>query len=259
MPGGADFCDDLHNEIMSLAAQSFFSRRKEVDERRERLIGLAETVRAAGGRALGRWRTFLLLLADSREALKLLEQAGMDAGELAGEAGRQDPVPMEFPFALTKAGRYRKGVRQAYLAAREATLEYLEGTYVADPRNPARKVLTPNYDGLRELAGNVNKEAEELNCAMSPSCMLAYVKSLDPAAMERESHAGGFTGEDMGKIDRDMAVQSVDFEALGLPALACPAPLEEMEAALDAASKSVFRERRAEVIEAMARVKSRAC
>jgi len=256
MPGSGDFCDDLHNEILSLAAESFFSRRKEVDERRERLIGLAGTVRAAGSRALGCWRTFLLLLAESREALKLLEQAGMDAALLAREAGGQEPALMEFPFALTRGGRYRKGVRQAYLAAREATQTYLEGTYVADPRNPARKVLTPNYYGLRELAENVNKEAAELNCAMSPSCMLAYVKSLDPAAMERESHAGGFTGEDMGKIDRDMAVQSVDFEALDLPVLAEPAPLEAIVAALDAASKTVFRERRSEVIAAMTRVAS---
>jgi len=258
MPGGGDFYDDLHNEILSLAAENFFSSRKRLEERRERFAGLAETVRAAGVRALGCWRTLLLLLADGGEALHVLGQAGMDAALLAEEAGRQAPARMEFPFALTGAGRYRKGVRQAYLAARQATLEYLEGTYVSDPRNPARRMVTPNYRGLRDLAEKINKEATMLNSGgMSPSNMLAYVKSLDPAAVDRESHAGGFTGEDMGKIDRDMAVKPVDFEALGLPVLAEPAPLEAMESTLRAAGKLVFRERRAEALAVMARCEKR--
>jgi len=252
-----DFFDALHEETMLVMAENFFCRRKEMDEWLECFGTLAKEVRAAGSLALTYWRTFLLLLADGEEARTLLEKAGMDAAALVREAGACEPAHMEIPFALTWKGRHRKSARRAYLAARQATLAYLEGTYRADPVNPARKTVTPNYRGLAGLAEKINKEAEMLNSGMSPSNMLAYVKSLDPAEVERESHAGGFTGEDMGKLDRDMAVKSVDFEALGLPVLAEPVPLEEIEPALDAASRAVFKEKRAEAIAAMQRVSGR--
>jgi len=257
MAGQKDFFDGLHDETMLVMAENFFSRRKEMDEWLECFSALAGEVRAAGTLALGYWRTLLLLLADGGDALKLLEKAGMDAPALVREAGAQEPARMTIPFALTVGARHRKSVRRAYLAARQATLSYLEGTCKADPSNPARKIVTPNYCGLRDLAEKINKEARMLNSGMSPSSMLAYVKSLDPAEVERESHAGGFTGEDMGGLDRDMAVKSVDFEGLGLPVLACPAPLEEMGPALDAAARSVLRERRPEAIAALKRVSGR--
>jgi hypothetical protein len=245
MPERRDYFDDFYTETMSEMAGNFFSRRKDMEARLEGFSRLADEVRHTATRALRRWGTFFTLLVDEEKALVFLESIGVEARAVPGlAAAAGDPWRFNLPFALTEAGRYRKSVRYAYQALRQATLDYREGSYSSDPKNPRKKILLPHYDSLMEHAASINNEVLKINSSQSPSSILAYIKSLDPATQEREFIAGGPSGADMGKMDRDMAFTPVDFAGLGLPELVIPPALDAAQDALDEMSGEIFTTRR---------------
>lgn len=258
MPARKDFFEEFYTETMSEMAGNFFSRRRDMETRLDGFANLASEVRSVAMRALRRWGTFFTLLVDEDKALDFLTESGVNARDvpsLAAAAG--DLWRFRIPFAFTEAGRYRKSVRHAYVAVRQSTLDYREGSYGVDPRNPKKKVILPHYDALMELAASINNEVLKINSTQSPSAMLAYVKSLDPAAMERESIVGGPAGGDMGKMDRDLAFAPVDIAGLALPMLPVPPPLDTVTDRLDELSGHTFETRREEARRALALVRSR--
>jgi len=257
MPGNKNFFDALYNETMSEMAENFFGRRRDIEARLEGFARIALEVRTLGVRAIRRWKTVITLLVDEAAVQDFCSQAGIDASGVPALAAAEDCWRFRLPLALTRSGRYRKSVRYAYQAMRQATLDYLEGAYGTDPGNPLRKIQLPNYAMVKDLAETINAEVSAVNCCQSPSSVLAYAKSLDPAALDRENVAGGFTGEDMGKIDRDLCFTPVNFAALALPALPKPPPLEEVRSRLDALSATMFDLRREDVLAAMAMVSAR--
>lgn len=258
MAGKKDFFDEFYNEAMSEMAGNFFSRRKEMEARLEGFAKIAEGVQSVAVKALRRWNTFFTLLADEEAASSFCQEHGMAAGHIpALAAATGDPWRFKAPFAFTEAGRYRKSVRYAYVAMRQATLDYNECSYGIDPKNPRKKVLLPNYSTLKELAEKINAEVSLVNTCQTPSTVLAYAKSMDPSSAEKEAIVGGMTGEDVCRIDSDMAFKPVDFDGLALPVLPTPPPLEDVQDSLDAVSDAVFSARREDARRALAFVSAR--
>ncbi|MBI4807237.1 MAG: hypothetical protein HY795_18640 [Desulfovibrio sp.] len=258
MPGRKDFFDEFYNETMTEMAENFFSRRKEMEARLEGFASLAGGVKSVAVKALRKWNTLFTLLVDADVALTFFRERGMQAGHipaLAAAAG--DPWRFKPPFAFTEASRYRKSVRYAYEAVRQATLDYNEGSYGNDPKNPRKKVLLPNYATLKDLAEKINAEVCSVNTCQTPSTVLAYAKSMDPHAAGKEAIVGGMTGEDVCKIDSDMAFKPVDFEGLALPVLPTPPALEEIQSSLDEMSDTIFSVRRGDAKRALACVSAR--
>lgn len=249
-----NFFDEFYSETMSEMAENFFSRRREMEARLEGFTRLAAEVKMVAGKALRRWKTLFVLLGDEETALDFCQGAGMDASEAAAALAGVEPWRFKPPFALTEAGRYRACLRYAYQAMAQATLDYLDGTYAMDSRNPLKKVLTPNLASLKDLADKINAEVTSINTNQSPTRMLAYVKGLDPAELEREAIAGGQGCEDVCRIDRDLAFTPVDFKTLGLPALPRPPAPDDARASLDAFGSAVFGARKEACRRAMALV-----
>lgn len=255
MPKPKNFGDEFYAEAMVEMAGNFFSRRKEMEHRLDGLAALTREVRQVAASTLAHWRTFFSLAVDQALAETFLRAAGMDPAGLA-DLARQADDPWRFkpPFALTAAGRYRKSLAWAYNAAREATSEYRHGSYGPDPRDPRRKVLRPNFESLRTLAETINEEVRKVNADQSPSQVLAYINSLDAAGTERANITGGLAGEDVVKIDRDMAFKPVDFASLNLPDLAVPQPLDDIQPDLDRLADAILATHRSQALEALAAV-----
>lgn len=258
MPENKSFMDDFYSETMTEMAENFFTRRRELETRMEGFARLSGEVRSYAVKALRRWRTFCMLLADDARTAEFLQGIGVDPGGIpaianqAGEPWRFKPL-----FALTARGRYRKSVRYAYRALCQATQDYMEGCYGTDPKNPKKKIVLPNYFALRDMAEQINREVATVNTAQCPSTVLSYAKSLDPAASEREAVMGGMVGENVCRLDESMAFHPVDFSALELPELPVPPPLDDIQDRLDEASSWAYCERRAEVQRVLALVTGR--
>ncbi len=252
-----DFFNEFYTETMTEMAENFFSRRREVEARLEGFSRLADEVRSVAGVALRRWKTFFTLLVDTASAQDFLRQAGAEMADLPGlAASAGEPWRFHPPFALTPRGRYRKAVAYVYRAAREATSDYLEGSYGRDPRNPMKMRLLPNYATLKDLADTINKEVESVNTSQSPTTVLCYAKSLDASEQTREAVTGGLMGENVCKLDEDLAFKPIDFAALHLPVLLLPQLTEEVEDALTELADSISATRKEEAMKALAFVKS---
>jgi len=236
-----NFFDEFYAETMTEMADSFFSRRKELEGRQEAFARIAPEVKALCVKALRRWSAFFALLGDESVARDFCRRTGLDAAPGPAQARQAGaPCRLDFPMALTARGRHEKAVRYAYEAMRLATRDYMEGGYGTDPRNPAKKVLLPNYASFRRMAEAINAEVEKVNTCQTPSSVLAYAKSLDPANAEREAVAGGFTGENVCKIDADLAFKPVDFAGLGLVELPVPPEPDQARQALDRACREAW-------------------
>ncbi|WP_243439254.1 hypothetical protein [Fundidesulfovibrio soli] len=258
MPKNKSFLEDFYTETMTEMADNFFSRRRKVEARLEGFAALAGDVRGMGLRALKHWGALFGLLVDEELTIGFFRECGVDAGALpALAAAAGDPWRFTPPFALTFAGRYAKSVRYVYMAVRAATQDYLHGAYGPDPHNPARKILLPNLDSLKALAETINAEVEGVNSGQSPSAVLSFAKSMDPAEVEKEAVVGGTGWEDVRKLDRELAFKAIDLDALGLPELPDIPPLDDVEVQLDALSSAISRLRPEEARRALSWLKAR--
>lgn len=258
MAGGRNFFDEFYTETMTEMAGNFFSRRKEMEARLEGFQRLAAEVRAEGVRALRRWGTLFALLVDEEAAAAFFRELGSETGQIpALAAAVGEPWRFKQLFAFTEKGRYVKSVRYAYKSARFTTSDYNHGAYGMDPRNPRKKVLMPNYQSLKDLAWKINAEVQTVNTAQTPSTVLAYCKSMNAMESGKEEVTGGLVGEDVCRIDRELAFTPVDFAALALPVLPDLPPLEDVQEGLDRLSETIHSTRTEDAMRALRYVTAR--
>jgi len=252
MAGGRNFFDEFYSETMTEMAGNFFSRRKEMEARLEGFQRLAAEVKAEGFRALRRWRTLFTLLVDEQAAVAFFRELGFDVSAVPAQAAAAgEPWQFRPLFAFTDKGRYVKSVRYAYKSVRFTTSDYDEGSYGTDPKNPKKKVILPNYRSLKDLADRINAEVVSVNTSQAPSTVLAYCRSMDVLESEKENCTGGLVGEDICKIDKELAFAPVDFKGLGLPVLPDLPPLNDVQDSLDRLSESIYSARSEDAMRAL--------
>ncbi len=233
MTVGPEYADDLKHELLTEMADSFFSRRRRLEEHLESFAALRDKVASQGALALARWRGFRELLLAGPDADRFLTGLGFDPAVLAAfpDPGRFRPS-LRRPLALTAAGRYRKAVLRAYEALRQELDQYNEGGYAPDPRDARRKRRIPGHGTLLASANALNEEIRAVNANQYPTDMLQFTKSLDPVRMEQEHACGGIAMGDTCRLDRELAFPPLDIDALDVPSLPTPPPLESVEETL---------------------------
>jgi len=225
----ADYLDALAVETLADMADSFFSRRKGLDDAIEIFNAQAEEVKAKAENVLSVWRTFHRLLFGPEGLNDFLRIAGLPrAGPLAYVEEGKPLWRFTPPMALTAKGRYRGSLLLCYQALASAAKEYREGVYVADPKNPKRKRLTPNYDSLAALAAKLSAEIEAVNTGQPAYCMIGFAKSLNPAEIQRERVTGATLGNMEAKVNAEMAFEQIAFADLGVPEIPLLPPLERI-------------------------------
>ncbi len=223
------FADDLRTEVMTEMAETFFSRRVQLEQRIDHFHMMASRVRPVGMDALRRWRTLFRLLLGGEKAKAHMARLGGDPERLLAFAlPRGELAPMKLPLALTLRGRYEKTVLRCHEALRQAAQVYNEGCYAPDPRDARRKRRTPGFDDVLKECRALNAEICSVNEFQSPYCVLNFAKSLDPAQVHQERVAGAVVDGDVTRIDKDLAFLPVIFEDLGLPGIPTPPPLDEI-------------------------------
>jgi len=225
----ADYLDALAVETLADMANSFFSRRKGLDDAVDIFKCQAQEVKAAAENVLRIWRTFYRLLFRSEGLGDFLRIAGLPrAGPLADVGDGKPSWRFTPPFALTAKGRYRGSLLLCYQALADAAKEYREGVYVPDKENPKRKRLTPNFDSLAELGRKLCAEIDAVNNSQPAYCMISFAKSLNPAEIERERVTGATLGNMEAKINKEMAYGQIVFADLGVPDIPLLPPLEQV-------------------------------
>jgi hypothetical protein len=228
------YADDLKHELLTEMAESFFSRRKRLDERLEAFAGLRKRVAQRGAPCLARWLDFRKLLLGDAATDRFLAGLGFAVERLLAlpHPGRVPGGP-HVPLALTMSGRYRKAVLRSYEALHRALTEYNEGGYAPDPQERRRMRRIRGYDQLLAEGLAINEEIAAVNACQCPSEMLRFTKSLDPVRQEQEHTCGGIGGGAYC-LDRELSYQPLDLSCLEAPELPTPPALEKVQEELSA-------------------------
>ncbi len=239
------YADDLQSEVMTEMAEGFFSRRVQLEENLDHFHRLVTRIRPIGMDTLRHWRTLFQLLLGGEEATAFLASLGGNPAHLLSfSMPFGELCLLKQPMALTMRGKYVKTVLRCYEEFRKSAMDYVEGVYVTDARDPRKKRRVPGFDQVKAMCLELNREICEVNECQSPYCVLSFAKSLDPARMHQERIAGAVIDGDAERINKDLAFLPVIFEDLGLPDIPVPPPLGNVHTDVVRLCKALYAEHR---------------
>ncbi|MBF0481643.1 MAG: hypothetical protein HQK81_08645 [Desulfovibrionaceae bacterium] len=238
----ADYLDALAVETLADMADGFFSRRKSLDDAVDVFNAQAREVKAKAENVLCIWRSLRRLLFGVDGSGEFARLAGLaEAGFFSRAEDGGPPWRFKPPFALTAKARYRNSLLLCYRALATAAKEYREGVYVPDARDPKRKRLTPNYDGLTEMGRKLAAEIDAVNNSQPAYCLIGFAKSLNPAEIQRERVTGATLGNMQDKVNEEMAYGQICFDGLCVPEIPLLPPPESMRGELMALAGRLYR------------------
>lgn len=211
-----DFADNLHTEVVSEMAESYFGARKNIDDMTEVLEEWAEELRLWKPRlekAANRLHTLLLdekTVRDFYISLDIVPACIPFSG-----AGEPKELFSELPFAFTMRGKYIRCVRQAYRDFQRLVNEYLNGKYYDSADEKGRKRLTVHYIRFKAMVEYVNEEISKVNSKMTTGDTLRYLKRMDPEAEDKERILEACVGDSCA-LDKEMEYSPLEYTHFNL-------------------------------------------
>jgi len=245
-----DFADQLQEDVVSDMAKSYFGARKNLDDMLAAFNEMVSEFRFMVPRlsqAAARLHMLLLDRATARDfyiSLDILPSCIPFTEEV--------PTPLfdSLPFYFTQLGRFKRYVFRTYDLFQKSADEYLNGHYY-DDKKLGRKRLTVHYIRLKALAEHINDEVNRVNCSMSPSGALRYVKEMDPSRIEQEKILGEACLMEGGALDRDLAFTPIDFNGLDLPVVQDLPRLNEVKDVIRKFCEEIYPSRKEDIARAM--------
>ncbi|MCP4691403.1 MAG: hypothetical protein GY859_25390 [Desulfobacterales bacterium] len=210
-----DFSDSLANEMVAEMADGFFGRRADLEARIKRFHSYVDRFRAMEDRAASS-AGFLNLLLPGRSAFQEFFKAigAPDAGALL-DCRPPKEIPLdEMPSAFTGRGRFFKLVIVGYDNLKAARDEYMDGVREKKRRKKDPDAIDLSYSLIKAMREVINKEVREINANISPTALLQTVRQFDVATVRKERALCADVGP--GRLDKRLAFQEIDFDALGL-------------------------------------------
>jgi hypothetical protein len=228
--------DELADETLHEAAETFFGRRKQLDEAKERLQRRVEELARLRATVLDRAATLFHLLGRDN-APGLFAALGVEPGPLLAEALPLPPLGpkarewvMPKTWSWTNEGEYEKLALTAYAAVWDRLDEFLHGRVYTDAKT-GRKHISVSLEWVLGECARLNAAIIAQNANHPASAAISFFKGLDPVAQDQErltdAPVDGFAQD----LDASMALTAVDcapLAAMALPVL--PRPEDAREA-----------------------------
>ncbi|RQD66609.1 MAG: hypothetical protein D5R98_02100 [Desulfonatronovibrio sp. MSAO_Bac4] len=185
------FTGDLVDETLKEAADTFFGKRKKIDEELNLFGDQVKKVQRIAEKIKFNLNRLNYLLVD--DAGRELFWRALDLDEtvyptIKGQWQKNGTLPNAF----TLKGKYLKSVRFLYENLQKSVEDYLHGHYVEHPEVKGKKVMTPNLNNLKKWADEINELIEEVNSSNNPDDVLAFTRRMDvDQCSKRESVGSG--------------------------------------------------------------------
>jgi hypothetical protein len=207
--------EEMAEETLKEAADTFFGRRKRLDQELELFYRQADQLREKSGLAMEKARNLNYLFPDEDSTRLFWERMGLGDSVYKG-LGRRWSEKIQPPGALTMKGRYRKCVLLLYDELRSMVDDYVHGRYIDHPEIKGKKVVTPSLSNLKAWAEKINKEIEDVNSCSKPDDVLAFARRMDTdESAKRESVGSGLEY----RFDDELCFSPLDFGSLGMDEL----------------------------------------
>ncbi len=204
------FLDSLTDETLKEAAETFFGKRKELEDEKEFLRGQAEKLKLQAESIDVLLSRLNYVLARGKAAEKFWSELGHESLAAISPEWKNDVV---MPRAWTRKGRFLGLACKLYIQAAEKIKVYLRGRYVDDPEIKGKKRLTVNLFTLKDQISKLNESIQEVNVCNRPDDVLAFARRLEVEG----NHKKKFTGSELVyDYDQDLCLKELDPAELGL-------------------------------------------
>ncbi len=204
------FLDSLTDETLKEAADTFFGKRKELEDEKEFLRGQAEKLKLQAESIDALLSRLNYVLARGKAAEKFWSDLGHEPLADHSLEWKNDVV---VPRAWTRKGRFLALASKLYIQAAEKIKVYLRGRYVDDPEIKGKKRLTVNLFTLKDQISRLNKSIQEVNVCNSPDEVMAFARRLEVEG----NHKKKFTGSELVyDYNQDLCLTELDPADLGL-------------------------------------------
>ncbi len=183
-----ELTSNLMDETLKEAADSFFSKRKQVEDEQELIHAELCKLKEQANRIDTLLSRLNYVLVRGRARHAFWAELGLDS------LGNYEPVwehDVVLPRSWTYKGRFIHLVRSLYTQISEKIEDYTHGKYVDDPEVKGKKRLTVNLNTVKARIQDLNESIRELNVNHNPGEVLAFVRKLDVEGSRHKEIAGG--------------------------------------------------------------------
>ena len=204
--------DEMVEETLKEAADTFFGKRKKIDQEMELLFEQAKQLRRKAVLLEEKTSRLNYLLLDDDSRSLFWSKIGLEDSVYPSIEG-QWKEKISLPWAMTRKGKYQKSVLTLYDDLKFLVRDYLYGRHVDHPEIKGKKVITPNLTNITAWAENINEEIQEINSSSKPDDVLAFTRRMDvDESAKRECVGAGLEYN----FDQELCFKPVDFSSLGL-------------------------------------------
>ncbi|WP_291321157.1 hypothetical protein [Desulfonatronospira sp.] len=204
------FADNLMDETLKEAADTFFGKRKELEDDMDFLQRQVQKLHNQARAIEDIAARINYLLAGGKGAWEFW--AGMEAKSLSDIAPEWEP-DVALPRAWTRKGRFSSLVRNLYQQLADRIEVYTYGRYVEDQEVKGKKHLTSNLKSVSEFAESINAAIREINACSSPNDIMAFARSMDVEGARKKKFASSDLTYD---YNQDLCFQELNLDELGL-------------------------------------------
>ena len=204
------FAENLMDETLKEAADTFFGKRKELEEDLEFLRQQAGELQKQAKGIEGLVSRLNYVLGRGEAAQEFW--TSLDSSALADYAANWEQ-DVALPRAWTSKGRFLGLVRSLYMQLAERIDVYTHGRYVEVQEEKGKKKLTTNLKSVTDFAESINAAIRELNACNRPDDVMAFARSMDVEGSQKKKFAGSDLSYD---FDQDLCFTEFSMDDLGL-------------------------------------------
>ncbi len=208
------FADDLTGEALKEAADTFFGKRRSVEEEIKSFETKAQELRDKGLWIKQYLSAINYLLIQERYALFFWRIFGAEDLARIKEEVAFSELNVPLPSGLSLFGRYFRLLCYLYEFTARQIDKYNNGEYVDHPEIPGKKTVTLNYSYISGWLSDLNSRIDKINYYHKSSDVLQFAKKMDVEEREKEKVAGA---EISYNLDNDLKISHLKLENYDLP------------------------------------------
>ncbi|MFW5730053.1 MAG: hypothetical protein ACOCV7_00250 [Desulfonatronovibrionaceae bacterium] len=212
------FSNDLVDETLKEAADTFFGKRKALEQKLDLYDEWVQELKQKSALVAQTAAGLNFLFQDEEMRQGFWKEAGLKHSPYP-DIAPDTPDNLEPVRAMTGKSRFQKTVFFLYERLHELAHDYNYGQYLDHPQVKGKKVLTPNLQHLRKWAAELNREIDAINTSSRPSEVLGFARRMDVGeTCKRESVGSGLEYN----YDQQLCYQHVDPDRPELPEYPVP-------------------------------------
>jgi|GEM_PF-594318 hypothetical protein len=218
-----DFNEPLVEEFLTVMADNFFGKRRELEHLTEVFYSYVEMLRKREKEVRDKAGFLNYLLLDAKLSpdfyRSIHRSIHLEVPEMPSEIKIPDEIlTLKTCSAFTVKGEFVKFVLHAYDLLQKASDEYNNGKHdseLADEGEEAEKGDV-YYKLLVNMCNVINEKVKKVNTDMSASSVLQFVKKFDSASEQAENITGTMFSKYDCNLDEKFAYCPIDFDSLRL-------------------------------------------